>query len=184
MITTSARSQAGGNAAATQDSVDDILYESQHTRVWRRQLADGTGSLICKEPLGPHALQRLHHEERILRQLADIEGISRLSGEAHPTHFMALQDSQGVSLSQALRQAPLALPELLSLALQLAQIIAAMHHAGVMHKDINPANILLCGVLRKPELIDFHLASTFIEEQPGFTHHHQIAGTLAYLAPE
>lgn len=161
-----------------------MLYESQYTRVWRRQLADGTGTLICKEPLGPHALQRLHHEERILSRLADIEGISRLSGVAHPTHFMALQDSQGISLAQVLRQAPLALPELLSLALQLTQIIAAMHHAGVMHKDINPANILLCGVQRKPELIDFHLASTFAEEQPGFTHHHQIAGTLAYLAPE
>jgi predicted ATPase len=33
-------------------------------------------------------------------------------------------------------------------------------------------------------LIDFDLASTYTQERPDFTHHQQIAGTLAYLAPE
>ena len=33
-------------------------------------------------------------------------------------------------------------------------------------------------------LVDFALASSFAEIRPEFTHHAEIAGTLAYLAPE
>jgi diguanylate cyclase (GGDEF)-like protein len=57
-----------------------------------------------------------------------------------------------------------------------------VHAAGVVHKDINPANIVLDG--DRPVLIDFELATTAAEERPGFTHQNQVVGTLAYLAPE
>src|SRR5437667_14658 len=89
------------------------------------------------------------------------------SGKKTPGDFVALAD--------ALRASRLDLSELISLALQLAQIIAAVHRAGVIHKDINPANILLCGVERKPMLIDYDLATTFAEERPGFIPANEIA---------
>ncbi|HET6237107.1 MAG TPA: AAA family ATPase [Acetobacteraceae bacterium] len=54
----------------------------------------------------------------------------------------------------------------------------------MLHKDINPSNILLRGETSRPVLIDFDLATTFAEERPSFTHHSEIAGTLGYLAPE
>src|SRR3984957_14768489 len=38
-----------------------------------------------------------------------------------------------------------------------------------------------CGI---PCLVDFALASSFAEIRPEFTHHAEITGTLAYLAPE
>jgi predicted ATPase/signal transduction histidine kinase len=58
-----------------------------------------------------------------------------------------------------------------------------MHRRGVMHRDITPANIVV------PDdgpacMVDFALASSFAEIRPEFTHHVQITGTLAYLAPE
>ncbi len=59
-----------------------------------------------------------------------------------------------------------------------------MHRRRVVHKDINPANILVAGSGRWPLLIDFDLATTFVEERPAFVHHREITGTLAYLAPE
>ena len=58
-----------------------------------------------------------------------------------------------------------------------------MHRRGVMHRDICPANI----VLRRdgaPCLVDFALATSLAEIRPEFTHHAEIVGTLAYLAPE
>lgn len=169
---------------ASSPGEDEVLWHSERTRVFRRQLAQGLGSIICKEPLGPNASERLRHERRILARLAGIEGVARLADVTHPANVIALQDSAGVALTQELCGTPMAVPALLSLALQLAHIIAAVHRAGVVHRDINPANILLCGAQRQPLLIDFHLATTFAEEQPGFTHHRHIAGTLAYLAPE
>ena len=58
-----------------------------------------------------------------------------------------------------------------------------MHRRGVIHRDITPANIVV-SVDGAPCLVDFALASSFAEIRPEFTHHAQITGTLAYLAPE
>ena len=54
---------------------------------------------------------------------------------------------------------------------------------GVIHRDITPANIVVADD-GAPCLVDFALASSFAEIRPEFTHHAEIAGTLAYLAPE
>jgi serine/threonine protein kinase len=52
-----------------------------------------------------------------------------------------------------------------------------------MHRDITPTNIVVSGD-GAPCLVDFALASSLAETRPEFTHHAEIAGTLAYLAPE
>src|SRR6185437_2169427 len=50
-------------------------------------------------------------------------------------------------------------------------------------RDIIPANIVLSGD-GGPCLVDFASASLLAEVRPDFSHHTQIVGTLAYLAPE
>ena len=92
-----------------------------------------------------------------------------------------LQDAGGTSLASAPK--PLAVADLTRLAAELARAAAAMHRRGVIHRDIAPANIVLARD-GAPCLVDFALATSFAEIRPGFTHHTEIAGTLAYLAPE
>ena len=58
-----------------------------------------------------------------------------------------------------------------------------MHRRGVIHRDITPANIVLSSD-GTPCLVDFALATSLAEIRPEFTHHTEIVGTLAYLAPE
>ena len=78
---------------------------------------------------------------------------------------------------------PLATGELTEMAVALAQAVAGMHRLGVMHRDITPANIVLsCD--GAPCLVDFALAAPLGEIRPEFTPQSEIAGTLAYLAPE
>ena len=78
---------------------------------------------------------------------------------------------------------PLPAGELAGLGLGLARAVAGMHERGVIHRDITPANIVV-GDDGTPCLVDFALASSFAEIRPEFTHHAEITGTLAYLAPE
>ncbi|MES2263742.1 MAG: diguanylate cyclase [Pseudomonadota bacterium] len=160
------------------------LYHSDRTRVYRTMSPDGTASVICKEPLGPDALERLRHESDILARLHGVAGVPQLADVPHPAGVIALEDCKGVPLADILRGERLDVAALLELALGLSQILAAMHWRGVVHRDINPGNILLAGARRAPQLIDFNLATSFAEEAPGQAHEREIAGTLAYLAPE
>jgi hypothetical protein len=73
---------------------------------------------------------------------------------------------------------------------RLAAILDGVHQAGVVHKDLNPGNMVLADTDAgpaddpHPTLIDFDLATTFAEERPGFRHHREVVGTLKYLTPE
>lgn len=126
----------------------------------------------------------MRQERRILERLRAVAGVPKLAPETSPDDTIAVEGVPCVALVDALRMAPLEVSELLCIALQLARNVAAVHGAGVIHRDINPSNVMLCGADRRPMLIDFDLATLFTEQQPGFTHHVEIAGTLAYLAPE
>ncbi|HKT01718.1 MAG TPA: diguanylate cyclase [Rugosimonospora sp.] len=163
--------------------VNELLYENSRTRVWRLGQAD-RGSSIRKEPRGPEAARRVRHERSILSRLDGVRGVPRLLPSVDEATAILLEDCRGVPLSERLASGPVDPAQLLAWAVVLVEIIGAVHHRGVVHKDVNPANILLYGAPDCPMLIDYDLATTFAVERPGFTHHNEIAGTLAYLAPE
>ncbi|CAM3369357.1 AAA family ATPase [Polaromonas hydrogenivorans] len=175
---------APATGRSSEDAAHDVLYQSETTRIYRQSSPTAAASVICKEPLGANALERLRHESKIIARLAGVEGVPRLAAAPHPANVMALEDCAGVPLVQAIGGQALELPALLALALQLTQTVAAMHRAGVLHQNINPHNILLAGPQRLPVLIGFRLATTFAEGQPGVTPHRDIAGKRAGLAPE
>src|SRR5947209_18635687 len=87
-------------------------------------------------------------------------------------------------MSLAGQAKPLAVDDLIAFAVELARAVAGVHGRGVLHRDITPANIVICGGGGVPCLVDFALATSFAEVRPGFTRHSQIVGALGYLAPE
>jgi signal transduction histidine kinase len=169
-----------GEVLPGQDPPDraEVVHESARTRVTRLFLAGRT--VIRKEPLGPDADRRLRDEAAMLERLHGVKGVAQLARAPQYPGSIVLDDAGGTSLAGLAR--PLAAGELAGLAAGLARAVAGMHRAGVMHRDITPANIVVSrGV---PCLVDFALATSLAEIRPGFTHHAEIAGTLAYLAPE
>ena len=157
-----------------------VLHESEYSRVTRLFLADG--SVIRKEPLGPGADRRLRHEVEILERLSGVAGIFRMAAAQSYPGSVLFDDLDGVSLADVAM--PLETDELTQLALGLARVVGGVHGRGVVHRDINPANVLLTRVDAAPYLIDFALATTVAEIRPEFVPYNQIVGTLAYLAPE
>ncbi|MBV9822524.1 MAG: AAA family ATPase, partial [Actinobacteria bacterium] len=159
-----------------------LLSSGERTRVLRRRLPGGT-SVIVKQFIGPGAVARRRHEREILLRLAGVPGVAHLSDVADPDGIV-LDDDGGRSLAEIVSSAALDLADVPALACELARTIAAMHACGVVHKDVNPANILLAGESPRPVLIDFDVATTVAVDRPAFVSHRQLVGTLPYLPPE
>jgi signal transduction histidine kinase len=157
----------------------EVVHVSDRTRVTR--LWFGNRAVVSKEPQGPDAQQRLRHEETILGRLRGVDGVAQLVDAPRDPGSIMLEDAGGSSLGQSTK--PLTSDELTELAVRLARAVSGMHRSGVMHRDITPANIVLSRD-GAPCLVDFALATSLAEIRSEFTHHTEIVGTLAYLAPE
>jgi signal transduction histidine kinase len=156
-----------------------VVHDSARTRVSRLSRVDRT--LIVKEPLGPDAESRLRHETAILERLRGVGGVAQLADDSPHKGWIVLADAGDRTLAELPK--PLPSGDLARFALQLARAIAELHRREVIHRDLTPANVVVAAD-GTPTLVDFALATSVAEIRPEFTHHNEIPGTLAYLAPE
>jgi eukaryotic-like serine/threonine-protein kinase len=79
------------------------------------------------------------------------------------------------------QQGPMAPAQAARIGLSVLAALQAAHAAGVLHRDVKPANVLLADDGRVV-LTDFGLATA--SGDPGMTHSGVVLGSPAYLAPE
>ncbi len=97
--------------------------------------------------------------------------------------FLAMRYVTGPSLQALLRsRGSLPLVETLRVAQQIAGALDAAHEAGLVHRDVKPANILVAASSDHAYLCDFGLAKRMSAE--GLTRTGSFLGTVDYSAPE
>ncbi len=80
------------------------------------------------------------------------------------------------------REGPLRITEILRIAKQIAEALAAAHAQGIVHRDVKPGNVLLEKGVERAVLADFGLARAI--DDATVTQYGAIAGTPAYMSPE
>ncbi len=98
--------------------------------------------------------------------------------------MMVLEDFGGESLSRLGMVGQLSLDSFLSLAIKISDALAQVHARGIMHKDINPSNIVFNPESGEVKLIDFGISTALSREQQNGTTPPLLEGTLAYISPE
>ncbi|MBD2527597.1 AAA family ATPase, partial [Nostoc sp. FACHB-133] len=174
-------------------AIQNKIYESSNSLVYRGIRDDGVGIVVKMLKLdypSPQELTRYRQEYKITRSLK-LEGVIKAYSQQdyQRTLVILLEDFGGESLEQWMHKrpdmfCPMPLSTFLRLAIALTDILGKIHAANVIHKDINPGNIVLnldTGIVK---IIDFGIATQFNLTNPTFKSPHVLEGTLAYLSPE
>ncbi len=165
------------------------LYESPNSLVYRAVRNDDQQPVILKQLkadyLTPAVLARYHHEFEIL-SLLKLPGVIR-AYELRPyqnTLLLVVEDFGGDSLKVLTQQRRWTLAELLPVFIQAADSLGQVHAADLIHKDLNPNNIVCNLTTDQLKFIDFGIASRLPRENPTLKNPNQLEGTLPYLSPE
>jgi len=128
----------------------------------------------------PDFQRRFLREAQIMREVATFCTARVLEVGVHDDRpYLASEYVAGISLQELLRtQGPCSESSLHRLAVSTLTALAAIHRAGIVHRDFKPANVILGP--EGPVVIDFGIARVL--EQT--TTHSGIMGTPAYMAPE
>jgi serine/threonine protein kinase len=95
--------------------------------------------------------------------------------------WIVMEPLPGRTLQQALDAAgPLPVRQVTRVGLRLVDVLQATHRAGIVHRDVKPGNVHLCGGGRVV-LADFGIASTIDDAAPAPG---TFSGTPAYASPE
>ncbi|GAA3216329.1 serine/threonine-protein kinase [Actinocorallia longicatena] len=102
---------------------------------------------------------------------------ARLTGERP---YIVSEYVKGPTLQDMIAgEGPLAGAELKKVAVRTAAALAAIHRAGIVHRDFKPANVVLGP--KGAKVIDFGVARSFESGTPQTSHP---VGTPAYMSPE
>lgn len=150
------------------------------------------GSMVLAAPRDREAFgearERFLREARVLARFTQ-SGIVHVYEvfEAHNTAYLVMELLSGRTLSdlQRARGGPFTADEVLDVAARVASALEPIHEAGLLHRDVNPSNVMLTEQGRVV-LIDFGLARRFDGESgesmtravtPGYAPPEQYAGT-------
>jgi predicted ATPase/GAF domain-containing protein len=164
------------------------LYESQYSLVYRgvRQSGESAVLKMLKDPYPPpERLAGFKREYELTRSLNVAGAVRALALESDGQRpVMILEDFGGDSLERLGLAGRIELAEFLKLAISVTEILGEIHAVNIIHKDINPSNILFKPTTGEVKIIDFGISTVLSRENSAFRSPNVLEGTLIYISPE
>lgn len=193
--------------AAVREEISHLGHRIKDRYVIEKQLdRGGFGAVYLakdEQLLGKPVVIKFLHEKTLKNDWAvkkfkhEIEALARID---HPgvvgildtgqlpdaTPFLVMQYIKGVSLRALMKQEGLEFERASTFIRQLGQALNAAHELGVVHRDLKPENIMLRRVAggEQVKIIDFGIAKVRDSQVAPSTVFAEVAGTVAYMAPE
>jgi serine/threonine protein kinase len=143
--------------------VQQEIYRGRRRVVVRATRQRDGRAAVIKTPTdefpSPAQLAALRREYQILSSL-DIKGVARpLELVTHRDRVaLVLEDAGGVPLKMLIAAGPLPVPQAVGIAARLATLLGELHRRGIIHKDVNPNNVLVHPATSQVTLTDSGVA--------------------------
>ncbi len=173
----------------TNYQIIEKIYESANSLVYRATLKPDNKPIILKilkeNYPTPSELTRYKQEYEITHSLNVDSIIKAYELKRYENSLVILlEDFGGQSLKILISQGKLCLEEFISIAIKTTESLGAIHTANIIHKDINPSNIVYNPQTGQLKIIDFGISTRLSQEFMTVCPLNQLEGTLAYIAPE
>jgi predicted ATPase/signal transduction histidine kinase len=166
----------------------ELRHQGLRAVIYAAMRRGGAEPVILKAPRNPQPTRA-----EVSRLLAEYE-IATSVNNAHVIRFLDLvwhehrpvaviEDFGGRSLAETV-SGPLELQVFFQIATQIVEGLAALHARRVIHKDLNPSNILFNPETGAVKLADFSISTMLAREAVRDRTPERLEGTLPYISPE
>ncbi|MEG4067096.1 AAA family ATPase [Microcoleus sp. Pol11C2] len=169
--------------------VTELIYESVNSLVYRAFRQPDSLPIILKilkeNYPTPQELARYRTEYKITQSL-NLSGCIK-AYDLQPyqnTLVMFVEDFGGESLKIWMLQQKFSIAEFLRIAIATTESLQEIHSAHIIHKDINPSNIVFHPASGELKIIDFGISTQLTRENYTIKNPNILEGTLAYMSPE
>jgi serine/threonine protein kinase len=163
-----------------------VVYDAEDEKLARRVALKFLPDELAVDP---DATRRFRREAQIIALLNHPHICTIYEVDEHENRtFIAMERLEGTSLKSHMARATMKVPEIIDIAMQVAQALDGAHSKGVIHRDIKPGNIFVSDTGRV-KVLDFGLARRIPAEAAAFemegsTMPGRPIGTASYMAPE
>lgn len=168
-------------------SIDECISDGSNSLIFKAvQNSNQTNviiKLLKKNYPSPQQLAQFKREYDILKYL-DCDGVVKALSliKYGNTFAIVMEDNNSVSLDRY--KYKFNLLESLDISIQVCDILENIHRNGILHKDINPYNMIWNKENNKLRLIDFGISTRLLKEEQDSYNPNSLEGTLAYISPE
>lgn len=166
------------------------IYTGYQSEVFRGFNKNNGKSVVIKvlklEKENEPQIARFKREYDLLKSLKEDGTVAVFDFLKEDNEFaIIMEDFAQQSLKDYLAvNTPLSIDNFLRLALKITDALEAIHRHSIIHKDLNPSNILYSREKNTVKIIDFGIASTLTREESEIKNFSTLEGSLPYISPE
>ncbi len=166
-----------------------LLHRGNRSTIYKGVRNTGKIPVIIKVPFihpgDPDEITGIHKEFQLVRNIDHPNIVKYYAIEkTSEGPALILEDFNAIGLTKIISDEGFDVKTFLNISIQIVNGLEAIHDQNIIHKDLNPDNILINPLNFIVKIIDFSISSVFAKDVSSVLPLSRPEGTFAYIAPE